>query len=400
MVTTGKKKSFLNSDGKICFVDTILDNINLHLSNNEKIGFIYFDIVNSTKIKLKCGEEVYREILNSTGRVLNELYHKSILMKEDIIAKDRYSEDCFFLFLIPSSRYIFAMQDLRLILQRISHILNEEINRTADYLGIKEKVEFYSGINFIYADPLISTGKLIHEAHKEAVMNCRVKDFMLRLINNISHEVSTPLTCIKGYTETLMDGAMEDPKTCKHFLNIINIETNRLVDLISNLLDLSFIQGGFVDMNFHISHIEKLICKAISLMKPFADSKSIKISYDKSSFKVRVDGDRIVQVIINLLDNAIRYSPKGSEIKISVKEHNEYVRTEIADCGPGITTNNLRRIFEVFERADDDRSLKKGGRGIGLAMARTIIELHGGIIGVESEPGKGSKFYFLLVRKE
>ncbi len=397
-----KKDSCLNKKiiKEIPLLEKVLDEITITLSNNKKVGFIYIDLANSGYIRNTYGDFICGELLRNVIGILGQLYSESILMEDDILAIDSMNKDCFFIFLIPSSRYIFAMQDLRLTLQRILHRLNESVNEFALSHGVRDKIEFYSGVNFIYPDPLIGTFKLIHEAHKEAVLNCRVQNFVLRFINNISHELSTPLTCIKGYVETLMDGAMKDQETCLHFLNIINFETNRLTSLISSLLELSFIQGGFVEMNFQILYIDKLIRKSISLMKSFAQKKGVNINFScpDLSYRVRVDGDRIVQVLIHILDNAIRYSPEYSEVEVAIKLQDEYVRIEISDEGPGIPTKNIKRIFEIFERNDEDRSLKKGGTGLGLAIAKSIIKLHGGIIGVDSEMGKGSTFYFLLLK--
>ena len=381
----------------IPLVDGILDDLTKYLSIHEKIGFIYIDIVNSMGLKNKYGITVLKEIIASVERTLLNL-PDSIITKNDLIAIDNYSKDCFLIFLLPPSRYFFAMEDLRLILQRILQQLNERVNQVAKLIGVKEKIEFYSGCNFIFPDPLLSTGKLIHEAHKEAVLNYRVQEFMLRFINNISHELRTPMTSIKGYVETLIDGAMLEPDTCRHFLNIINFETNRLVSLTSDLLDLSLMQGGFVEMKFQDLKINNLIIKAIMLIKDFADNKNIHIKFTPPSleYNVMVDGDRIVQVILNILDNAVRYSSSEKDVEVAVIKLDEYLRIEIIDEGYGIPANCIPRIFEIFERVDNDRSMKGGGRGLGLAMAKSIIEMHHGILGVESEVGKGSKFYFLI----
>ena len=390
-----------NKKMQILLLDDLLEQITKQLSINKKIGFIYFDVIKSADIKSRYGEPVYSELLNKVAGNLLDLYD-SILMNEDIIAIDSFSKDCFLIFLSPSTRYFFAMEDLRLTLQRIFHRLNERVNLAASGLGITQKIEFYSGCNFIFPDPLLSTRRLIYEAHKESVLNCRVYEFIVRFINNVSHELRTPITSIKGYVETLLDGAMTDPDTCRHFLDVINLETNRLVKLSTDLLDLSLLQTGFVEIKFQVLHAESLILKALDLVKPYADSKSIALIYDVTTFnhKVWCDGDKIVQALGYILDNAIRYSPEGSKVEIAVKKQDEYLRVEVVDHGYGIPPKSMSRIFEIFERVDDDRSLEKGGRGLGLALARSIVEAHGGIIGAESEVGKGSTFYFLIIKKE
>ncbi|HPZ09951.1 MAG TPA: ATP-binding protein, partial [Candidatus Eremiobacteraeota bacterium] len=321
-----------------------------------------------------------------------------LLIDEDIIATDTFSRDCFFIFLIPSKRYFIALEDIKLTLHRILHRLNEEIYEYGNVTGMRDRVEFYSGCNFLFSDPLISIQRLIYEARKELLLNSKVQDFMFSFINNISHEFKTPLTCIKGYVETLLEGAMSDKDTCQRFLDIISFETDRLVKLTSDLLDLSTIKSSFLEMNRQLLDMGSLICRAMTYIKPYADKKDIKINYDRAHFNslLLVDGDRITQVIINLLENAIKYSSEGSSVDIVVKKQGEYMRVEITDEGDGIPVSCIPKIFEMFTRVDDDRSLKKGGRGLGLAIAKNIIELHRGIINAKSETGKGSTFYFLL----
>lgn len=378
----------------IPLVETIITSISRKIKKN-KIGFIYIGLANAKKIISVYGQDIYEEIVISLINTMKELHSSSILMKEDIIAKDSLNKDSFLIFLDPSSRYFLTLEDNRLILHKILHKLNEHINETGKITN--DKVEFQSGCSFIYPDQSVSTSRLIYEAYKESLLNNRLQEFMRKFINNISHELRTPLTSIKGYVDTLIDGAMNEADTCMRFLKIINFETNRLVSLTSELLDLSLLQSGLTEMKIEPLEIKNLISKCLLLIKPYGDKKKLRIIYNSNQdYIVMADGDRIVQVILNILDNAIRYSPEYSEIEINLLEYNGYIKIEIIDHGCGISENNIPQIFEIFERVDTDRSLKKGGRGLGLTIAKNIVELHGGIINVESELGKGSKFYFLL----
>jgi len=217
-------------------------------------------------------------------------------------------------------------------------------------------------------------------------------------VANVSHELRTPLTSIQGFVETLKDGAINDPGKAQYFLEIIEKQSNRLNNLIEDILQLSKIESQEIIMNLQSINLRDLIDKTISEFKKKIEQKNhkIKINISPQLPLIKADPEQIEVVFRNLLDNAIKYTPNGGEIYISAFEKAENIYIEIADNGIGISAEHLPRIFERFYRVDKDRSRKLGGTGLGLAIVKHIVQAHGGTIGVESKPGKGSKFFFTL----
>lgn len=217
-------------------------------------------------------------------------------------------------------------------------------------------------------------------------------------VANVSHELRTPLTSIQGFVETLKDGAINDPGKAQYFLAIIEKQSNRLNNLIEDILQLSKIESQEIIMNLQSINLRDLIDKAISEFKKKIEQKNhkIKINISPQLPLIKTDPEQIEVVFRNLLDNAIKYTPNGGEIYISAFEKAENIYIEVADNGIGISAEHLPRIFERFYRVDKDRSRKLGGTGLGLAIVKHIVQAHGGTIGVESKPGKGSKFFFTL----
>jgi len=217
-------------------------------------------------------------------------------------------------------------------------------------------------------------------------------------VANVSHELRTPLTSIQGFVETLKEGAINDPEKAQYFLEIIEKQSNRLNNLIEELLQLSKIESQEIAMNLQSIDLRDLIDKTISEFKKKIEQKDhkIKINISPQLPLVKADPEQIEVVFRNLLDNAVKYTPDGGEIYISALEKAENIYIEVADNGIGISAEHLPRIFERFYRANKDRSRKLGGTGLGLAIVKHIVQAHQGTIGVESKPGKGSKFFFTL----
>ena len=217
-------------------------------------------------------------------------------------------------------------------------------------------------------------------------------------VANVSHELRTPLTSIQGFVETLKDGAINDPGKAQYFLEIIEKQSNRLNNLIEDILQLSKIESQEIIMNLQSINLRDLIDKTISEFKKKIEQKNhkIKINISPQLPLIKADPEQIEVVFRNLLDNAIKYTPNGGEIYISAFEKAENIYIEVADNGIGISAEHLPRIFERFYRADKDRSRKLGGTGLGLAIVKHIVQANQGTIGVESKPGKGSKFFFTL----
>ena len=212
-------------------------------------------------------------------------------------------------------------------------------------------------------------------------------------VANVSHEMRTPLTTIKSYTETLMFGALEDEEIAMEFLNIINAETDRMSFLVRDLLQLSRFDNEQVKFNFGKVYLNELVSDNVRQNKIHAENKhqqlTVELWPDDNTYVI-ADRDRVNQVINNITTNAIKYSPEGASIAIRVTDDRKYYKVSVTDTGMGISKEDLPRIFERFYRVDKARSRSMGGTGLGLAIAKEIMEGHDGKLTAESEYGKGT----------
>ncbi len=235
------------------------------------------------------------------------------------------------------------------------------------------------------------------------------KDFII----NVSHELRTPLASVQGYTETLLDGAIDDPIHNVKFLNIISANAARLGSLIADLLTLSRIELGITKFQFASYFLKGLLQGCQESLIPIAAKKQIDLviedipsEADGSLLEVFCDSEAIYQVLSNLLDNAIKYTPQGGRINVQSRifDHPEYkipfVEISVKDTGAGIPQEDLSRLFERFYRVDKARSRELGGTGLGLAIVKHMAKAHGGEVGVESAVGSGSRFWFTLPTRD
>jgi len=219
-------------------------------------------------------------------------------------------------------------------------------------------------------------------------------------ISVVSHELRTPLTSIKGYTDLLLSGATgELSELQSEFLSIIQSSTTRLSNLINDILDISRIESGTIQIKHEPIDYRAIVSDTLRLMKAAADEKQISMDagLPETIPPVRGDSDKVTQVLANLVSNAIKYTPEGGWVKVSLEITGEAsVTTCVADSGIGVSDEDQAKLFQKFFRADNTSTREAGGTGLGLVIAKTIIELLGGAIWVESEPGRGSRFYFTL----
>jgi len=217
-------------------------------------------------------------------------------------------------------------------------------------------------------------------------------------VDNVSHELKTPVTAIKGFTETLLDGAMYESGTCREFIEIIDHEAGRLSRLIQDLLDLSRIEFKRINTKLRKVDLLSIIRSTIIKLQGHVENSSLEFILDlpEKTMPVKVDSDMIEQVLFNLIDNAVKYTPAHGLIKIEVGETEMDIIVWVRDTGIGIPREDLDRVFERFYRVDKTRSRAMGGTGLGLSIIKHIIDFHGGTVGVESTPGIGSNFYFTL----
>lgn len=220
------------------------------------------------------------------------------------------------------------------------------------------------------------------------------KDF----VANVSHELRTPITSIKGYAETLLSGALNDKKNAREFLQIIYHDSERMAQLVDDLLELSKIESGKANLHIGPVAIEAIVDRVLLGFKKQLQEEGITFKKEIPSDIAKVDADEnsIAQVLLNLLDNAIKYNKKGGSVTISAAQDDHYVTVHVTDTGIGIPAEDAPRVFERFYRVDKGRSRQLGGTGLGLSIAKHIVSLHGGQISVQSELGQGSTFSFTL----
>ncbi|KGR85257.1 MULTISPECIES: cell wall metabolism sensor histidine kinase WalK [Lysinibacillus] len=216
-------------------------------------------------------------------------------------------------------------------------------------------------------------------------------------VSNVSHELRTPLTTMRSYLEALADGAWKDENIAPTFLNVTQTETERMIRLVNDLLQLSRMDSSDYELNKDIVLFNSFFNRIIDR---FEMSKSDKVQFERlfpeTSFYVEIDTDKITQVIDNIISNAIKYSPDGGNIRFGFTGQEDMLKVMISDDGMGIPKENVGRIFDRFYRVDRARARSMGGTGLGLAIAREMIEAHGGKIWAESEEGQGTTIFFTL----
>lgn len=223
----------------------------------------------------------------------------------------------------------------------------------------------------------------------------------IEFVANVSHELRTPLTSIKGYAETLLQDFEEGREMDPQFLRVIIRNSNRLLELIQDLLDLSAIESGVDALHLSKVSTQEVTDHALSQLKRASKEKNITIEVKNLCAWVMADAKRLEQIVTNLADNAIKYCPPGSKVSIEWRKeesnegqaiHEGAVILDVTDNGPGIPEEHLARLFERFYRIDQGRSRETGGTGLGLSIVKHIIQRHDATVSVESEMGKGTRF--------
>ncbi len=256
----------------------------------------------------------------------------------------------------------------------------------------------------VYGVPIIGTNDVwkgillvFHDITEIKKLEQTRKDF----VANVSHELRTPITSIKGFSETLLDGAMENKETLVAFLQIILKETDRLQSLINDLLELSKIENEGFSLSIQSFNLVHSLEEVIDILHGKAAEKEITLLLEECPEEVFIEGDiyRLKQVFINIVSNALLYTPNGGKVFIRIEESDEKIQVHISDTGMGIEKEEIPRIFERFYRVNKARDRNSGGTGLGLAIVKHILEAHKGTVIVESELGKSTTFSIELLKK-
>lgn len=287
-----------------------------------------------------------------------------------------------------------------------NHQLNEILQKTIDSntFQVKELTlgSPESGIFSIHSNPIMAAngegtnaGGIITIQDITAMK--KFDQIRSEFVSNVTHELKTPLTSIRGFVETLRSGAVYDASVAPQFLEIIDIEAERLTMLINDILQLSEIENAKSDTNIEEHDLSGIISEVLSILAPEADKKGVTLKFDAAKkIIVKVNRNRIKQLLINLIENAIKYNKENGRVLVKAAKTEGSLAVSVEDTGIGIEEEHLTRIFERFYRVDRGRSRSMGGTGLGLSIVKHIVNLYDGNITVESEPGKGTKFTILL----
>jgi two-component system sensor histidine kinase VicK len=268
------------------------------------------------------------------------------------------------------------------------------------YLEESPVKEFDTSINGLYVKVYFAvftdTNKkpegiivVMHDVTEEQKLDSMRREF----VANVSHELRTPITSIKSYTETLLDGASEDVETNERFLNVINVEADRMTRLVKDLLQLSRLDNQQMSWNMNEVSLKLIVKDIVERMQLEAERKNQKLeSYVIGEIpNIKGDKDRLEQVVVNLISNAMKYTPEKGEITVYVGRIYNDIYVKVTDTGIGIPAESIPRVFERFYRVDKARSRDMGGTGLGLSIAKEIIQAHGGTISITSEEKKGTE---------
>lgn len=226
----------------------------------------------------------------------------------------------------------------------------------------------------------------------------RLEAMRREFVANVSHELKTPLTSIKSYTETLLEGALDDEDTAKTFLEVVNSEADRMGRLVRDLLQLSNFDAKRVEMDFEYHDYVDLVKKSALKMDMMAKEKNqvLKVITEKRKIVGYFDYDRMEQVVLNVLSNSMKYTPEKGQIRIFLAEDDKMAKIVVEDTGSGISKKHLNRIFERFYRVDKGRSRHLGGTGLGLSIAKEIVDYHKGKINIDSKVGEGTSVKIVI----
>ena len=213
---------------------------------------------------------------------------------------------------------------------------------------------------------------------------------------NVSHELKTPLTSIKGFTDMLSSGMVASPEDQKRFITMIGVEVDRLIDLINDILKLSELESVTIDQSEERCDVLEVAKDTVDLLTPSARDGGVTLSVAGQSATVAVPQGRMKELLLNLVSNGIKYTEKGGRVDVTVRPQGSQVAVTVKDNGIGIPEEAQGRVFERFYRVDKGRARKNGGTGLGLAIVKHITQLYGGTVALESEVGKGSAFTVTL----
>ncbi|NLK08772.1 MAG: PAS domain-containing protein [Firmicutes bacterium] len=341
---------------------------------------------------------------NHLNAILSSLVDALVAVDKDLRITMINPAACNLLDITPDSRGRYLLESIRNydLSQLFQQVLQEEAT-------IVQEIQVFVPQHHIFraiVSPIRSqrTGRLVgvvailHDITEQKRLEQMRTDF----VANVSHELRTPLTSIKGFVETLKDGAIDDAEASRRFLSIMETESDRMVDLVKNLLELSRLEAPDRSWDLVPVNLSETVRNMADAYYQRAEELDISLNISTEADLPLVKGDATLlrQVIANLLDNALKYTDAEGQVWLSLFNGETGVTVEVQDTGIGIPSRHLDRIFERFYRVDKGRCRQRGGTGLGLAIVKHIVEKHGGTITIESEYGEGTVFTVALPRAE
>ncbi len=370
------------------------------LKENKIIGFLFIEVSNSNQIKESYGKEFYNKLFNLIIKFIYNLKGK-VYRLQDLVFINDLKDNQIVLLLVskPRKKEELDMYNLKIAAVRIISEIKYNLFSINEFKEIiKNIIDSLSyGYCLIKYDEMKDIKDIIFDAFRESYIRQKFDELNDKIISMVSHELRTPLTSIKGFAETIIHEDLDKSEILK-FVNIIYNEADRLNRLVNSLLNLSRLESAKVNFNIKKIDIKEIIENVLELMYPKMKNSNIKLVRDYDDdiiYEVLADEDKTEQIIINLIDNAIKYSPKGGVITIGIQNKETEVLIYVKDTGIGIPENEKNRIFEKFYRTTIS-SLITQGTGLGLVITKYLIEGQGGKIWFESQENFGTTFYFTL----
>jgi two-component system phosphate regulon sensor histidine kinase PhoR len=273
-----------------------------------------------------------------------------------------------------------------------------EVDLTVHVGGRERHVQASGALLYAQAGEVVGAVVVLNDVTRLRRLEAVRRDF----VANVSHELKTPVTSIKGFAETLLDGAMDDPDAAHRFLSIIASQADRLNSIIEDLLALSSLEqeGGGARVVLQETRLCDVLAVAAGVCEPKATAKRIGLSVDcPPELLVEANPPLLEQAVVNLIDNAVKYSAEGTEVRVAGAPDDGEIVIAVSDDGPGVPREHLPRLFERFYRVDTARSRDLGGTGLGLSIVKHVSQMHGGRVSVESMVGRGSTFRIHLPRR-
>lgn len=267
-------------------------------------------------------------------------------------------------------------------LEQIREVLEKEDIRTPSITGLPQYRELVPVSQ--------SISKLVRRLDHQIAELKKAERVRMDFTANVSHELKTPLTSIKGFTDMLESGMVEDEQTRRKFITMISVEVDRLIFLINDILKLSELEEFAILQPEERTEIYAAAKQAVEMLRPTAEKNKISISLRGEEAYAHVESERLKELLINLIDNAIKYNEPGGSVAVVIQKYDRELGVTVQDTGIGIPEEHQSRVFERFYRVDKGRSKKKGGTGLGLAIVKHIVQLYGGRLELKSRPGQGT----------